>query len=55
LLNFTIKKAFERVGTYFHCFPEYGQGRKILWDGIDREGNKVLSYHIPDQLRKHTK
>lgn len=54
LLNFTINMAWERVGTYYHCFPEYGQGRKILWDGIDGEGNKVLDYHIPMEIRTHT-
>ena len=54
LVNFATKKAFERVGTYYHAFPEYGQGRKILWDGIDKEGNKVLDYHIPSVLRANT-
>ena len=53
LLNFTIKKAFERVGVYYHAFPEYGQGRKILWDGIDKDGFKVMD-HIPQALRKAT-
>jgi len=51
LLNFAIKKAFERVGVYYHCFPEYNQGRKILWDGIDKEGRRFLD-HIPKQLIK---
>lgn len=54
LLNFSVKKAFERVGVYYHCFPEYGQGRKILWDGIDKEGHRSLDYHIPEVLRKAT-
>lgn len=53
LLNFAIKKAFERVGTYFHCFPEYGQGRKIVWDGIGKDGKPFLD-HVPKQLRKST-
>lgn len=52
LLNFTVKKAFERKGTYYHCFPEYGQGRKVLWDGMDNEGNKYLDNHIPPEIRK---
>ncbi|PIV86717.1 hypothetical protein COW49_03845, partial [Candidatus Kaiserbacteria bacterium CG17_big_fil_post_rev_8_21_14_2_50_51_7] len=52
LLNFAIKKAFERVGAYYHAFPEYGQGRKIIWDGIDREGNNLLDIHIPHSIRK---
>ena len=54
LVNFTTKKMFERVGTYYHCFPEYSQGRKILWDGIDADGNRVLEHHIPQVLRKAT-
>jgi len=54
LVNFTTKKAFERIGTYYHAFPEYGQGRKILWDGIDRDGNRILGHHIPQELRKAT-
>jgi hypothetical protein len=51
LLNFTIKKAFQRVGAYYHAFPEYGQGRKIIWDGIDKDGFRVLD-HIPREVRK---
>jgi len=54
LLNFAIKKSFERVGTYYHCFPEYSQGRKVLWDAIDNEGNKYIDYHIPKEFRKAT-
>lgn len=50
LLNFTVKKAFQRVGAYYHAFPEYGQGRKIVWDGIDKDGFKVLD-HIPKEIR----
>lgn len=52
VLNLTIGEMFKRVGSYYHCFPEYGQGRKILWDGIDKEGFKVLS-HFPPEIIKH--
>jgi hypothetical protein len=52
IFNFEIKKAFERVGQYFHCFPEYNQGRKVLWDGIDE--TRVLDLHCPPELRKAT-
>ena len=54
LLNLTVKKAFERVGAYYHAFPEYGQGRKIIWDGIDKEGNNLLETHIPPSIRRST-
>jgi hypothetical protein len=52
LLNFTVKKAFERVGTYYHCFPEYNQARKNIWDGIDKVSQKrFIDLHIPREIR----
>ena len=27
-----------RIGTYWHCLPEYEQARKALWDGVVRIG-----------------
>ncbi len=53
LLNFAIKKGFERVGTYYHAFPEYGQGRKVIWDGRENDGREFLS-HVPMKLRRST-
>lgn len=31
-------KAHERVGTYWHVFPTYKQGKKIAWDGRRKDG-----------------
>jgi phage terminase large subunit len=31
-------KAHERVGTYWHLFPTYAQGKKIAWDGKTKAG-----------------
>ena len=53
LVNFVTKKMFERVGSYFYFFPTYNQGRKILWNGMDRDGFKFTD-HIPISLRKRT-
>lgn len=53
VLNFAVNEAFKRVGAYYHCFPEYGQGRKIVWDGIDKDGMPFLS-HIPTEVREST-
>lgn len=49
LLNLLIKKSFERVGTYYYFFPEFAQGRRVIWDGIDNDGFKFLD-HIPKKL-----
>lgn len=51
LFNIVIKKSFERIGTYYYFFPEFSQGRRVIWDGIDNDGFRFLD-HIPKQLIK---
>lgn len=51
LFNIVIKKAFERIGTYYYFFPEFSQGRRVIWDGIDNDGFRFLD-HIPKRLIK---
>jgi phage terminase large subunit len=48
-LNIVAKKMMERVGTYFYFFPTYKQGRKVVWDGRDKDGFKFLD-HFPKEL-----
>jgi len=43
------KKMLERVGSYYYVFPEFAQGRKILWDGADRDGFRFID-HFPKEL-----
>jgi len=47
----TGKKMYERVGGYYHFFPTYKQGKKVIWNGRDRDGMKFTD-HIPKALRK---
>jgi len=47
--NFMINRAVQRIGTYYYLFPHFSQGRKILWDGGNKDGFKFLDY-IPKQL-----
>jgi hypothetical protein len=49
LINLIVKKAFERVGAYYYYFPTQAQGRKILWNGIDKEGMPFLD-HVPQEI-----
>lgn len=46
--NYTISAMTQRRGIYYYFFPTFNQGRKILWDGIDRDGK--LLHHFPDEL-----
>ena len=47
--NYLVKRAFERVGTYFYFLPEYAQARRVIWDNIDNDGFKMLD-HIPNEV-----
>lgn len=47
--NYMIMKACQKPGIYYYFFPHFSQGRKILWDGIDKDGFKFLD-HIPKEL-----
>ena len=53
LINLVAKKMVERVGTYYYFFPTYNQGKKILWEGRDRDGFKFTD-HIPEDIRIRT-
>ncbi|KKN77597.1 hypothetical protein LCGC14_0358720 [marine sediment metagenome] len=48
-LNFMIKRMFERIGNYYYYFPAATDGRKAIWDNIDRNGFHFLD-HFPKEL-----
>ena len=49
-LNFMILRMMKRVGIYYYFFPTYNQGRKILWDGIDKDGFKFMDHFPPGSV-----
>ena len=49
-INFTTKKMAQRVGSYYYLFPTYKQARKVIWDGMNKEGFKFTDY-IPESVR----
>lgn len=48
-LNLMIKKMLERVGIYYYIFPLFTQARRVIWDGMDKEGNRFMD-HFPKEL-----
>jgi len=48
-INFILMAAMERVGNYFHTFPELTQARRAIWNNIDKEGRRYID-HIPRSL-----
>jgi hypothetical protein len=47
--NMCVRALLRRVGSIYYVFPTYSQGKKILWDGINNDGQRILDY-IPNSL-----
>jgi len=54
MLNQTAKMAMQRVGTYWHLLPSQRQGRKVVWEGIDKAGRRMIDQAFPPELRLST-
>lgn len=52
-INYIAKAMYERVGGYYYFFPTYRQAKKVIWNGMDREGYKFTD-HIPEAIRRRT-
>lgn len=50
--NWTAVAAHERKGVYWHMLPEGEQARKAIWNGIDRQGRRIIDQVWPPDLRK---
>jgi len=53
-LNFTSMAAHIRIGTYWHMLPTLNQGRKVVWDGIDKFGRRMIDQAFPPEIRETT-
>jgi phage terminase large subunit len=52
MLNYTAVAAHQRKGVYWHMLPEAEQARKAVWNGIDREGRRIIDQAFPPEIRK---
>jgi hypothetical protein len=52
-LNFTAVMAHQRVGSYWHMLPTLQQARRVVWDGIDKFGRRMIDQAFPKQIRKN--
>ena len=51
VLNGFRELSQKRIGTYWHCFPEYAQARKAIWNGINgHTGKRRLFEAFPEQI-----
>lgn len=50
-LNWAVYASCERPGNYYHFLPKTNQGRKVIWDGKDRNGRPFLDYWPKELIR----
>ena len=44
--------AWRRVGMYWHTFPTFEQGRKAIWEGFTKDGDRIIDFVFPpEQVR----
>lgn len=53
VLAATCELAHKRVASYWHCLPEYEQGRKALWNAINAHtGKRRIDEAFPPEIRE---
>lgn len=50
-LQWMISRMVQRVGSYWHVFPTYKQGKKAIWKETTIGGRKYMDY-FPDEIVK---
>lgn len=50
-LNFAAVASQMRVGTIWHMLPTLKQGRKVIWEGIDKFGRRMIDQAFPKEMR----
>lgn len=51
VLAATCELAHKRIGSYWHCLPEYGQGRKALWTAVNAHtGKRRIHEAFPPEI-----
>lgn len=55
VLGATNERMHGRVGTYWHCLPEYGQARKAIWTAVNgNTGKRRIDEAFPPEIRAKT-
>lgn len=48
--NWCIRKLVEKPIQIYYIFPTYSQGKKVLFDGLNNQGYRIIDYYIPKEL-----
>lgn len=50
VINSLAVAAHIRTGTYWHMLPTLNQGRKVVWNGVDKDGRRIIKQAFPEGL-----
>jgi phage terminase large subunit len=50
-INYLATRAMQTPGVYWHMLPTATQARKVIWNGVDRHGRKVIDQAVPKEIR----
>lgn len=53
-LNIGAVMSQLRVGTIWHMLPTLQQARRVIWDGIDKDGRRMIDQAFPKEMRIDT-
>lgn len=54
MLNTLAVASQMRVGTFWHLLPTLNQGRKVVWNGVDGGGRRMVDQAFPPELVEST-
>lgn len=49
-INLAAVASQMRIGTIWHMLPTLKQGRRVIWDSIDRDGRKLIKQAFPPEM-----
>ena len=52
IFNWCVKKLIEKRTSCFYLLPSYKQAKKIIWDGLTKDGTPFLEYIHPLTIDK---
>ena len=53
-LHWSCTDAQQHIGNYWHLFPEQTQARKAIWNGVNKEGRRIIDEAFPKEIRENT-
>lgn len=51
-LHQTAKSMLRRPGAYWHVMPDLAHGRRTIWEGFTKDGDRIMELVFPKAIRR---